>query len=1096
MLGVGAIASAQTTPSNIVPDATLGSESSQVTSDLQNDFIEGGAERGRNLFHSFREFNVSQGRGAYFFVPNDTIQNVLTRITGNSPSEILGTLGTFRIQDNQALRSPANLFLINPNGLIFGQNSTLAIGGSFVATTANAVQFGDRGSFSASQPTLPDAVLTIEPSALLYSAIAPQTVGIVDRSTRVSRNGLIGSTTGLQVSDGKSLLLIGGDVVLDGGSVNVGGGRIELGGLAATGTIQMSIDPNLIRLTFADQERSNVSLINGARVRVFPVGERGSIAIHARNLNVTDESLLYTGDLSSTEGSNPTFESDITLDISENTRLANGSLIVNVLEDGIRNTGGDINLKTNSLEITEGSGISIGTVGKGNTGNVNINATDRIDLSQEGVIVARVLQGATGNAGNVNITTRAMRLTSGGQVQAGTRGIGNAGNIYITARDTIFADGEAGPRRSSSILTTVEPGAAGRGGNIDIKAGSIQLSNGAQLVASTRGRGDAGNVTIAASGLISLDGIGEDNAPTAITSNVNLNSIGQGGTITLTADVLRLTNGAQLQAFTRGQGSAGNINVKTNQAIVFDGEGVGFSGITTGVQEVAAIGNSGNIDLQTDFLLLINGGGISSGTSGQGNGGSITVTAPNILLDGQSPRGTPSSIESAVNANAQGNGGNILINSDVLLVSGSANLEARTFGIGNAGAIQINASDRIVFNQGDVFASVQAGARGRGGNITINTGSIAFLNVSQLISSTRGIGDAGTIKITARDRVLFEGGFNAEGNTASGAVSSVDTGAIGQGGQIEITTGSLFLFNGAQINALTRGKGNAGTVTVNARDAVVIEGRNPIGLRSSIGSTSELRAEGNGGDVRITAGSLFLGDGGALSAGSSTQGTAGNIFATVGGLLQLQNGSILTNSFRSSGGRIDISADRIRLTDSSGILTSVLEGRGNGGGITLTARSILALENSDIVAFAREGRGGDITLNTRAFFGQNYRPAPPGTDAFSLFFNDQADVNASGAVSGVVTLPDTTFIQNSLNQLSQTAIDTNTLLANSCIARNQQNGTFYVTGTGGLPTNPGELSVYSTGTVQATWQRGDPIVEPQGVYPLPNGQLVLSRECK
>jgi len=98
----------------------------------------------------------------------------------------------------------ANLFFLNPNGIVFGKNASLNIGGSFVATTANAIQFGNLGTFSATTPDAPSPLLTINPSALLFNQIASQ--GILNQSTQ-----------GLQVSNGKSLLLVGGNVNLNGG---------------------------------------------------------------------------------------------------------------------------------------------------------------------------------------------------------------------------------------------------------------------------------------------------------------------------------------------------------------------------------------------------------------------------------------------------------------------------------------------------------------------------------------------------------------------------------------------------------------------------------------------------------------------------------------------------------------------------------------------------------------------------------------------------------------------------------------------------------------------------------------------------------------
>jgi large exoprotein involved in heme utilization and adhesion len=101
-----------------------------------------------------------------------------------------------------------------------------------------------------------------------------------------------------------------------------------------------------------------------------------------------------------------------------------------------------------------------------------------------------------------------------------------------------------------------------------------------------------------------------------------------------------------------------------------------------------------------------------------------------------------------------------------------------------------------------------------------------------------------------------------------------------------------------------------------------------------------------------------------------------------------------------------------------------------GGDIDLKADSILAFDDSDILAYARNGTGGDITLNTPAFFGENYRPAPRNTDPDTLDLNNQVDVNAELVLySGVITTPDVSFIQNSLTELPENQIDTDSLLA-------------------------------------------------------------------
>ena len=121
--------------------------------------------------------------------------------------------------------------------------------------------------------------------------------------------------------------------------------------------------------------------------------------------------------------------------------------------------------------------------------------------------------------------------------------------------------------------------------------------------------------------------------------------------------------------------------------------------------------------------------------------------------------------------------------------------------------------------------------------------------------------------------------------------------------------------------------------------------------------------------------------------------------------------------------------------------------------------------------------------------------------------NNRADVNATGAFNGDVDIPDVSFLQNALTELNNNAINTEQLVANSCVVPNRkQEGTFLITGRGGLAINPDDESVsnFSTGDVETIedrdtsykWQPGDPIIEPSGVYRLSDGRLVMSRECE
>jgi filamentous hemagglutinin family protein len=124
----------------IIPDRTL-PQNTIVRREGNTTVISGGTQQGRNLFHSFINFSVPTNSTALFNNSLD-VQNIIARVTGNSASIINGI-----IQDN----GKANLFFINPNGILFGQNANLNIGGSFLGTTADEINFVD-GIFSTQHP--------------------------------------------------------------------------------------------------------------------------------------------------------------------------------------------------------------------------------------------------------------------------------------------------------------------------------------------------------------------------------------------------------------------------------------------------------------------------------------------------------------------------------------------------------------------------------------------------------------------------------------------------------------------------------------------------------------------------------------------------------------------------------------------------------------------------------------------------------------------------------------------------------------------------------------------------------------------------------
>jgi large exoprotein involved in heme utilization and adhesion len=383
---------------------------------------------------------------------------------------------------------------------------------------------------------------------------------------------------------------------------------------------------------------------------------------------------------------------------------------------------------------------------------------------------------------------------------------------------------------------------------------------------------------------------------------------------------------------------------------------------------------------------------------------------------------------------------------------------------------------------------------------------------AQVSAGTFSEGKGGSLQIIASDSIEVIG-TSADGQFGSGLLTQ--SSGSGEAGDLSIDTRRLLVRDGAEVSAGTLGEGKGGKLQINASDSIEVIGRSADGqFRSGLFTAS--RGSGDAGDLRIDTGRLLVRDGAVIFSGSFEEGTAGNINITARDTLQANNGTIATSSEQSSGGDITIEAGDIRLFGDSDITTRVNSGAGDSGDIDLKADFILAFDDSDILAFAENGRGGNIKLETPAFFGENYRPAPRNTNPDTLDLNNRVDVNADAAAaanSGTITRPDTSFIQNSLTELPDNQIDTDSLLANSCIVRRNQptRGSFTITGSGGLPQRPGDVQMSSFPTVDIEtlpsdstpsntnpnrpWQKGDPIVEPQGVYRLPNGKLVLSREC-
>lgn len=937
LLGTTAAVNAQVVPDRTTNTRVTGSCTSLCT-------IRDGITVGPNLFHSFDQFSIPR-RGGVAFANASGIENIFSRVTGSLPSNIDGLLRA---------GGSANVFLLNPNGIVFGPNARLDVRGSFLASTASAIGFanGEQYSTDLAQP-LPTGLLNVNPNALFFNRQVAQPITV-----RTAPSGL-----GVPVS--QNLFLIGGDVRFEGGAIRSPGSRVAIGSVAGLGIVRLDeVDGDGgWRLNIPPEvPRADVYLNNNSTILVVDnrVTQGGGIAITARDLVLRDRSNLITG-VFLESGSTNAQAGDITIDAARNTELVNNSSISNIVAFDANGNAGNVVITTSALSLRGLSILNSGAYGQGNSGDIVINARESVTLDNSSVFSPRGRNGM-GQGGDIHISTGSLLLRNQSRLAAFTFGRGDAGDIIINARGHVTMD-------DSSASISLGEGGVGRGGSLRIFTGSLFLTNNSVLIAETNGQGNAGNIMIDARNKVSL--VQGSNAFSSVLSE----GVGQGGTIQITAGSLFLASGAQLVATTSGLGNAGNILLNIRGQVRLDSSS-GATSIRTSVNE-NAIGQGGVIRISTGSLFITNGSELLASSNGRGNAGSVTINARDrVSLSGTRSAGRfISVISSSLEPEAIGQAGDINIITNFLNLTDAAQIGSNSSGHGNAGSININARNSIFLDGGSgALTNVNENAIGHSGNIRISTGSLFMANGSQLVVSNDGRGNAGNVIVNARDHVSLNGA-GIDRSFKSGISSRLGQGAIGKAGNINITANSLTLADGARLTTATAGRGNAGNVIIDTQDQVLLSGN------SAIFSSVNANAVGQGGNIRITTGSLFVTNGSQLITSSEGRGNAGSVIISARDRVLVSDRSsnrrlrtsIFSNVLQGAigrGGNITISANSLTLSDGAQISTST-SGRGDAGSLDVNARNQVLLEDS--AAFSRVnrgaiGQGGDIHITTGSLF--------------------------------------------------------------------------------------------------------------------------------
>ncbi|MDJ0734175.1 MAG: S-layer family protein [Nostocaceae cyanobacterium] len=681
-----------------------GTTNTLVNANGNNFTILNGIERGNNLFHSFSNFSIPTGGSASFDLLNTpNITTIFSRVTGGNVSDINGLIQTLNGNN------PVSLFLMNPAGIVFGENASLNIGGSFVGTTAESILFQDGVEFSAVNAS-GTPLLTMNVPVGLQMGQNPGAIQVQGRGHTLSYL-LTGNTfspispvsrtvvnSGLKVNPDNTLSLIGGNVNLQGGMLTAQGGRIEIGSVEGG---EVNLDPN-----------------NG-----WTASYENVTAL--RDINLLGKSLV---------------------DVSDNvfTRAPGGG--------SIQLTGGNVSLHDGSVALNQ----TLGTV---SGGGIKVNASESLNLTglDSTTRIASQLSTetlGTGSSGSITVSTHQLTMDSG-RITARSFSGASGGNIAVNASEAISLKSDA-PQTISFIMA--QTSLSGAAGEVTVSTPKLSVFDGSVVLSTTFGSGNGGNVTVNAAD-IELIGLQPITFAQSSLSTVTMGA-GKSGNLTVNTARLLVKDGGRVDASTVATGKGGSVTVNASEFIEVTGNVPGSpnpSQIIAGADIVVPVlqrslglppipsGDSGDVIINTPQLKVINQGLVTVRNEGTGNAGHLKVNADSIFFDNQG--GISASTES-------GEGGNITLNlQKLLLLRNQSQISAEAGGIGNTGNggnITINSPIIAGLENSDIIANA---VQGNGGNINITTQGIFGLELRDRLTSESDItassefGISGTVEI-------------------------------------------------------------------------------------------------------------------------------------------------------------------------------------------------------------------------------------------------------------------------------------------------------------------------------------------------------------
>jgi len=595
-----------------------------------------GIQKGNNLFHSFKEFSIPKG-GSATFQNSSAIVNIINRVTGGNISNIDGLIKA---------NGNANFFLINPAGILFGENSKLDIGGSFFGSTAESILFKDGFEFSAVNPTNAP-LLTVSVPVGLQMGKNPGAIKVngsghnlmaqdATFAPYINPSSLIPFQLrpGLQVQAGKTLALVGGDIQLDGSILTAEAGRIELASIRE-GKINLIDDSKGFSLD--NRETSNFGNIQLAQRTLVDVSGKGAggVNLQGNQLSIKDGSVVMVQNRGiQTAGDINVRAKSIEL----NGGIPDTQIRSSLMNETIAGNTGNINIKTEHLSILDGGSVFTRTFGLGSAGLIDINATESIDIMGVSALNPNQFSSigsaslSPGKSGNVKLSTKNLSVLDSGIIATTTFSNGSAGNITIDSENIQVSGLSRGLFRATAITATTF--GQGDAGSLDVNTQTLSIGYGGTVNTTSHNSGNAGSVTVNATKLVEVAG-GNERGGANINSSVlpqlalvgrlaglPMVPTGNAGSVTVNTPYLKLSDYGSITVRNEGTGNAGRLKVNAD-LIQFRNN--------AGLAARSNSGEGGNIFVQSDSLQLRRNSYINTNTRGEGSGGNINVNTNTLV---------------------------------------------------------------------------------------------------------------------------------------------------------------------------------------------------------------------------------------------------------------------------------------------------------------------------------------------------------------------------------------------------------------------------------------------------------------------------------